>query len=197
MIGPARSGLSAAIIMICQPAWQLPISTGLPSASGWRAATASMKSRLGAADVLDRLAGHWVWEEADEVAGMAGLQRDADLAVVLHAADARAMAGARINDDERPLGGIDARSGRGHDTHQRVVHRTLEGASVEQDLRSEAEHVGRQTCVVLPDDVPALVQYVQEQNQSLPSVEPVFWNWPEGAPAAPWNAEKERSGLSR
>ena len=34
MIGPGRSGRIAAIIMICQPAWQLPISTGLPSASG-------------------------------------------------------------------------------------------------------------------------------------------------------------------
>ena len=44
MIGPVRSGLSAAIIMTCQPAWQLPITTGLPSASGWSAATLAMKA---------------------------------------------------------------------------------------------------------------------------------------------------------
>ena len=43
MIGPVRSGLVAAIIMICQPAWQLAMIIGLPSASGWRAATSSTK----------------------------------------------------------------------------------------------------------------------------------------------------------
>ncbi len=43
-MGPASSGFRAAIIMICHPAWQLAMITGLPSASGWRAATSSMKA---------------------------------------------------------------------------------------------------------------------------------------------------------
>ena len=34
MIGPVLLGLSAAIIMICQPAWQFAMTTGFPSASG-------------------------------------------------------------------------------------------------------------------------------------------------------------------
>ena len=75
--------------MICQPAWQLPISTAcprLPDAVRHRLD----ETRLGAAHVLDGLAGHRVGQEADEIARMAGLQRDADLAIVLHAADAGA-----------------------------------------------------------------------------------------------------------
>ena len=43
MIRPASSGRIAAVIMICQPAWQLAMMIGLPSASGWRFATSSMK----------------------------------------------------------------------------------------------------------------------------------------------------------
>ena len=35
IIGPNSSGRVAAAIIIAQPAWQLPITTGLPSASGW------------------------------------------------------------------------------------------------------------------------------------------------------------------
>jgi hypothetical protein len=41
MIGPGSSGLIAAIIIICQPAWQLAMTTGLPSAFGCRAMTSS------------------------------------------------------------------------------------------------------------------------------------------------------------
>ncbi len=74
---------------------------------GWRATTSSTKPRLGLADILDRLAGHRVRQEADEIAGMAGGERDADLAVLLHAADAWPVAGARVDDDERALGRVD------------------------------------------------------------------------------------------
>ena len=42
MIGPGNSGRSAAVIMICQPAWQLPIRQGRPCAFGSASMTASM-----------------------------------------------------------------------------------------------------------------------------------------------------------
>ena len=58
---------------------------------------------LGAADVLDRLAGLGLREEGHEVDRVAGAQRDADLALLLEAADAGAVAGARVDDHERPL----------------------------------------------------------------------------------------------
>ena len=51
-------------------------------------------------------------QETDEVAGMAGRHGDADLAVLLHAADAGAMAGARVDDDERRLRRVDRSAGR-------------------------------------------------------------------------------------
>ena len=63
--------------------------------------------RLGLHHVLDRLPGHRLRQEADEIAGMAGRHRHADLAVGLEAADPRAVAGARIDDHERPLALVD------------------------------------------------------------------------------------------
>ena len=62
--------------------------------------------RLGRADGLDRLARHRLRIEHHEVARVADLERDADLAVDLEAADARAMTRARIDDHERALGRV-------------------------------------------------------------------------------------------
>ena len=111
MIGPNSSGRVAATIIIAQPPWQLPITTGLPSASGCSSITRSRNAASAAHDVLDRLAGHRLGQEADEVAGVAGAHGDADLAVGLEAADARPVAGARVDDDERPLALIDGDAG--------------------------------------------------------------------------------------
>src|SRR3954464_6852536 len=57
--------------------------------------------RFGTRDVLDGLARHGVRQEADEIARMPRFERDADLAVGLEFADPGAVAGARIDDDER------------------------------------------------------------------------------------------------
>ncbi len=73
------------------------------------------EDRLGARDVLDGLARHRIGQEADEIAGMAGLERDADLAVGLEAADAGTMPGARVDDDERPPRRIDLDARRRND----------------------------------------------------------------------------------
>ena len=98
MIGPNNSGRSAARIITAQPAWQLPITQGLPSASGCSVDDLFKEDRLCARDILDGLARHWFRQEADEIAGMTGLERDADLAVGFEPADARAMPCARIDD---------------------------------------------------------------------------------------------------
>ena len=63
--------------------------------------------RLGAADVLDRLPRDRLRQEADEVDGMAGAKRDADLALGLHAADSGSVSRARVDDNDRRLHGID------------------------------------------------------------------------------------------
>ena len=101
MIGPNSSGRMAASIMIAQPAWQLPITQGLPSASGCSAMTFSRK--IASARAMSSMVwpGIGLGQEADEIAGMPGLERDADLAVGLEAADAGAVPGARIDHHER------------------------------------------------------------------------------------------------
>ena len=104
MIGPNSSGRIAASIITAQPAWQLPITQGLPSASGCSAITFSRKTASARAMSSMRLARHRLGQEADEIAGMPGLERDADLAVGLEAADARAVPGARVDHDEGPAG---------------------------------------------------------------------------------------------
>ena len=61
------------------------------------------EDRLGPANVLDRLSGHGLRREPDEITGMTGLNGYPDLAFGLHAADAGPVAGARIDDDDRRL----------------------------------------------------------------------------------------------
>ena len=62
---------------------------------------------LCAADVFDRLSGFWLRQKADEVHGMAGAKRDADLAFRLHAANPGTVSRARVDNDDRRLQGID------------------------------------------------------------------------------------------
>ena len=65
--------------------------------------------RLGVDNVFDRLPGDRLGEKADEIAGMAGLERDADFALRLEAADAGSVPRSRIDDDEWPLIFVDLR----------------------------------------------------------------------------------------
>src|SRR3954447_3062858 len=101
MMGPNSSGRMAASIMIAHPAWQLPTTHGLPSASGCSAMTFS-RNTASARDVADGLPRHGVRQEADEVAGMPRLERHTDLAVGLESADPGPVAGTRIDDHEWP-----------------------------------------------------------------------------------------------
>jgi len=82
------------------------------------------KAGLRLAYVLDPLTRHRVGQKADEVAGITGGERHTDLAVVLHAADTRAMPGTRVEHDEWPLARIDRGALGRDDAHQRVIYRT-------------------------------------------------------------------------
>ena len=126
MIGPNSSGRIAASIMIAQPAWQLPMTQGLPSASGCSAMTFFKKDRLGARNVFNGLSRHRVRKKAHEVTRVARFERDANFAVGLEAADAWPMAGARINDDEGRAAGIDLDACRRNDTRQDIIDRPFE-----------------------------------------------------------------------
>ena len=83
------------------------------------------EDRLGARDAFDGLARHRFGQEPNEVAGMARLHGDADLAVGLEAADSGAVASAGIDHDERPAFKVDLNALGRDDAHQRVVDRLV------------------------------------------------------------------------
>ena len=169
MIGPARSGRIAAVIMICQPAWQLAMMIGLPSASGWRLATSAMK-----ADVLDRLSLDRLRQEADEIDGVSCTERHAYFTLRHHAADPRPVTGTRIDDDDRRLQGVVRRAGRRDDAHKRIVDRALERAPVNHDLGGEVQHMRRFLCRLRNLNVASLVESLEKQNAALPRVRPIL-----------------------
>ena len=61
------------------------------------------ESCLGVDNVFNRLAGYRIREETDEIAGMPRFEGDADFALRLEAADARAVPRTRIDNDEWSL----------------------------------------------------------------------------------------------
>src|SRR5437868_10840061 len=113
-------------------------------------------------------------QKPDEITGMACRQRDADLAVVFHAADPRTVPGARIEHDERPLAPVDRGTLRWDNAHQAVIHWTRQRAPVEYEFGVEAQYVGRLAGVVLDIIVSALAQDIEQQNRALTCIDPVF-----------------------
>ena len=134
------------------------------------------EDRLGATDILDRLARHRLRQKADEIARVTRRQRDADLAVLLHAADARTVAGARIDDDDGCLGRIELRVVGWDDADQGIVHGPFQRAPVAHHLRLEMENVRNLLGAVLQVGVAAFPQNIEEQDGALPGVQPIFLN---------------------
>ena len=131
------------------------------------------KGGLGARDVLDRLPGHGIGQEADEVAGVAGLEGDADLALRLEAANAGPMPGARIDDDERTLILIRFLALLGDDAHKRIVHRPRELAPIHDELAAELQHMRRGFGGMLLIALAALLEDIEEEDAALPGVNPI------------------------
>src|SRR6188472_2796001 len=86
---------------------------------------------LGARDALDCLYWHRFRQEADEIAGMTRLHRDADFAVRLEPANSRTMPGARIDHDERSAVEIDLNVFGWNDAYERIVYGLIELAAVD------------------------------------------------------------------
>ena len=122
---------------------------------------------LGIADVEQRLARLGIAEEDHEVDRVSLAQRDADLRVVLEPADARAVAGARIDDHVGPQLRIDLHAFRRDDPHQRVVDGPRERAAVDDHFVVEVQDRRQPFAVVLDEVVAALAQRVPEQDRAL------------------------------
>ena len=125
------------------------------------------EAALGRADVEQCLARLGLREENHEIDRMALAQRDADLRIVLEAADARPVAGARIDDHVRPALRINRHSGRRHDANQRVIDCALQRAPVEHHLVVEGEHRRHAGACVFDVLVASLAHRVQEQDAAL------------------------------
>ena len=122
---------------------------------------------LGIADVEKRLPRLGIAEEDHEVDGVPLAQRDADLRIVLEAADAGAVAGARIDDHVGPALRVDLHALRRDDSHQRVVDGPGELASVDYRLVLEMQNRGQSLPIVLDEVVAALAQRVHDQDRAL------------------------------
>ena len=129
---------------------------------------------LGGAHVEQRLAGLRLGIEDHEIHRMALAQRDAHLRVVLEAADAGAVAGARVDDDVGPPFRVYRYALRRNDAHQRVVDRLLERAAIQYRLVVEMEKRRFPGALVLHEDVAALAQRVPEEHRALREIERVI-----------------------
>jgi hypothetical protein len=155
--------------MTAHPAWQLPIF-------GLRVQRHDLfqKDCFSARNILDRLAWHGVRQEADEITGMAGPERHADLAVRLETADARPVPGARIDDHERTAGWINHDALGRHDAHQAVIDRPIERAAVHDQLCVKIKNIRRGFGEMLAILIAALAHDIPEQHGPLRRIDHVF-----------------------
>ena len=113
-------------------------------------------------------------KEYDEIDRVALVHRNAHLAVALEAADARAVAGARVDHDHRRPGHVDAIVpaiiADFGDPEERVVGGTVEVACVEKGFVLEIQKRRHSTPLVLDHVVGALAQRIQEQNPAFKQV---------------------------
>ena len=93
------------------------------------------------------------------------------------------MTGARIDDNERALLGRNVRAFGRDDADQRVVHRAVERAAVDQHLSLVMQHIRSHGRVMLPRDIAALTQHVEEKDGALDRVDPVVRDGAKAAPA--------------
>jgi hypothetical protein len=101
---------------------------------------------------------------------MARLHRDADLAVRLEATNARTMAGAWIDYDERSPAHVDLDVLRGNDAHQRVIDRLLQRVAIGDQFGGILLHMWRRLRDMLAILIAALAHDVQEQDGPLSGI---------------------------
>src|SRR5262245_3756371 len=132
------------------------------------------EGRLRATHVFNRLTFHRIRQEPDEIARMAGRERDSDLAITLHAADAGTMSGTRIDDDEGARCLVDDDTLWWEDTFQAVVDRTRQCPSVQHGLECESENVWHIAADIFEVVVTAPTQHVEHQHIALEGVDQIF-----------------------
>jgi len=113
---------------------------------------------------------------------MPGLERDADLAVGLEAANTGAVTRARVHNDKRPACQIEFDAAGRYDPYQCVIHRPLEFTPVDHEFDIVIEHMWRNFLEVLAILIPTLAHYVPEEDASLCGIDHILdggGNWGE------------------
>ena len=105
---------------------------------------------------------------------MAGFECNADFAVGLEAANARTVAGARIDDDKRPQLRIDVDAGGRDDPHKRIVYGPGQLTAVHNQFDLVVEHVRRVFRHVLAILISALAQHIPKQHVALGGIDRVI-----------------------
>ena len=160
--------------MIAHPAWQFPMTQGLPFASGCQRDDLFDEDRFGTSDVVNRLSWNRIRQEAYEITWMAGLECHADFAVRFEAANSGPVPGTWIHDNEWPQLGIDFDPGGRDDAHKCVVDRAFEGASVNDKFGFIVENMRHRFRHVFAILVSALTHDIPEQDAALEGVDGVF-----------------------
>ena len=163
--------------MTAQPAWQLPMTQGLPSAWGCNSETFFRNTASARAISSMVWPGHGLRQETDKITRVTGFKSDADLAVGLEAANTGAVSGARIDDDKRPARRIDLDTGRRDNADKTIVDRLVELAAVGNEFHLVIEHMRgclRQMLAIL---IAALPHHIPEQDVPLRGVDEIFDRW--------------------
>ena len=132
------------------------------------------EDRFGAGDVSDCLPWNRFGEKSNEITRMTGLECNADLTVGLEAANARTVAGARIDDDKRPQLRIDVDAVGRDDPHKSIIYGPVQLAAVHNQLDLVVEYVRRVFGHVLAILISALTQHIPKQYAALGGIDPVL-----------------------
>ena len=174
MMGPNNSGRSAASYHNRPAGLAVSDHAGLAARLRVRGYHLFDEDGLGAGNISDCLTGNGFGKKSNEVARMTGLECNADLAVGLEAANARTVAGARIDDDKRPQLRIDVDAVGRDDPHKSIIYGPLQLTAVHNQFDLVVEHVRRVFGHVLAILISALTQHIPEQHAALGGIDPVL-----------------------
>ena len=147
---------------------------GLAAGLGMRSRDFFNEYRFGTGDVLDGLPRNRIRKEADEIARMAGLHRNADFTVGLEAANTGTVPGTRVYDDERPQFRIDLNARGRSDAHKKIIHRPFKRAAIDDQFRFIVEHVWNSFGQVFAVLIAALTHHIPKQNAALGGIDHVL-----------------------